>query len=138
MRFQHAELVDKKEKLSQLKNRIDDEESSRVGYLQLARDALRSRRERKFLRNSKAQLSHKCNSDSVEKMKKMLLGSENIALFTKIHRLVEKKSDDQEDEVSILQIDSNSLKRRIHQYKSEKNTSFRSPSRFEITLNTDQ
>lgn len=122
MRFQHAELVDKREKLSQLKTRINKEESTRAEYLRLARNGLRNRREKISAKNSKVQRNHRCddnknnNDETVEKMRNFLDGSEGIAPLSKLHRLIEKKANDVVAELSILQVDSESLTRRIAGY----------------------
>lgn len=130
--------------MSQLKTRINEEESTRAGYLRLAHDGLRNRREKISLKNLKVQRNHRYDDnnnddETVEKMRKFLDDSEGIASFSKLHRLIEKKANDVVAELSISQDDSESLTRRIAGYTGGLDYGLRASTELDAThINMEQ
>lgn len=125
MKFQHAELVGKREKMKRLEARITQEESTRKNQLQTAKEALRCRRE-KVSRRQANELSMSISAESYDESSSMRLihqvkdllndNVENLDFFVKIQRLLDKKCEEVEHEVSMIKNESTTLKRRIAGY----------------------
>ena len=113
--------------MNRLEARIAQEESTRKNQLQTAKEALRCRRE-KVSRRQANEISVSLPADTgdeyasarlVQKIEEILDdNAENLDFFVNIQRLLDKKCEDVEHEVSIIKNESGNLKRRIAGYEN--------------------
>ena len=116
-KFQHSELVSKREKLDQLLASMKEEEQNRSGYLRLAREAVRKRREKVALQESNKDSDIRKESDDIEIIKKCLISSgEDLLLYSKLQRLIEKNASDIENEIDEYDRKSKVIMKRIQGY----------------------
>lgn len=105
--------------MNHLQSSIEEEEKNRSGYLRLAREAVRKRREKVALQVPVAyQDPNKIEvSEDVEIIKKCLQSSgDEIELYLKLQKLIEKNSADVAAEVESIEQDSHRMMNRIAGY----------------------
>lgn len=96
---------------------MEEEESNRSGYLRLAREAVRKRREKVAVREANENSNHREESEDIEMIKKCLLQhGDEIELYSKLQRLIEKNVSDVAAEADSLSYKSNLLMKRITGY----------------------
>ena len=139
-KFQHMELIGKREKMNQLKSSMEKDEAERNTHLRTAKEAVRVRRE-KFaarrahepwfssssispyghLNTSTSKSTSTSESSKHSSMEKMnILLSENgdsMEFFIKFHKLIEKKSAEAEDEAKAFQLQCRAIQKRIVGYQ---------------------
>jgi hypothetical protein len=96
---------------------MEEEKSNRSGYLRLAREAVRKRREKVAIREAKEDSDIRNENEDIEMVKKLLQDSgDEQDLCSKLQRLIEKNATDVADEVESISVKSNALTKRIDGY----------------------
>ena len=106
--------------MNQLESSIEEEEKNRSSYLRLAREAVRKRREKIAIQDAKdeSNASTEANDDNdVETILSLLRNNgDELEMYSKLHRLIEKNASDIEFEVNSIRHNTNLLKKRIAGY----------------------
>ncbi len=106
--------------MNQLKSSMEEEQTKRSGYLRLARDAVRKRREKVALREAKEE--NNCIGNTMEESIRKVLqsssssGGDEQELYSKLQRLIEKNAADVASEIESIAQKSNLTSRRIAGY----------------------
>ena len=119
-KFQHMELVGKREKMNKLKSCIQEEVLEYSKHLRTAKEALHIRREKVAVRQANHASVASNESSNVEKMNKLLAENGNgdsMDFFLKIQRLVEKKTAEVEDETNVLRVETEAANKRVAGYE---------------------
>lgn len=132
-KFQHMELIGKREKMNKLRSSMKDEDKQYSKHRRDAKEALIIRREKVALRqanhhsnnfngssDSSSDHSPDSKSSSVDKMNALLAEQENVSnldFFVKIARLIEKKSAEAVDEANALRVQTETASRRVSGYE---------------------
>lgn len=112
---------------------MEEEERNRTSYIRLAREAVRKRREKVAVQDAKDDDTNKTTttltgatgtatgqneSKGVEEVVLTLLRNrgDELDIYSKLQRLIEKNASDVEDEVNTIRRDSNLIKKRILGY----------------------
>lgn len=97
---------------------MGEEEKNRSGYLRLAREAVRNRREKVALQEAKADSNNRDESEDIDIIKKCLQSSgDEQDLYSKLQRLIEKNATDVATELESTDHKSNLLMKRIAGYE---------------------
>jgi len=118
-KFQHSEVIGKRDKLSKLESKIIEESKVRASSLKASRDALRKRRDKNILLLSNRSINNptednKNNANDVQHAAKLF---EDTDLLQKLPRLVQEKSDLIDTETEEACQANESLQKRIAGYK---------------------
>jgi hypothetical protein len=96
---------------------MEEEKNNRSGYLRLAREAVRKRREKAAIREAKEDSDNRNENENIEMIKKLLQSSgDEQDLYPKLQRLIEKNVADVADEIESIGEKSNALTKRIAGY----------------------
>ena len=97
---------------------MEEEQTQRSGYLRLARDAVRKRREKVALREAKEDSNN--DIGNVESIRKVIQNSTSSGdeqdLYSKLQRLIERNVADVESDIECIAQKANSTSRRIAGY----------------------
>ena len=120
VKFSHAELIGKHEKVNKLKTEMLHEESIRNEHLRAAKEAILVRRQRVSQRQAEQDsLCFNNNSSVLEHMKHMLQDfGEDLDFFVKIERLFDKKCSDLDQERVFVAHENRLLRKRIGGYEA--------------------
>ena len=103
--------------MNQLESSMEEEEKNRSSYLRLAREAVRKRREKIAIQDAKDDSYASTEADGVETILSLLRNNgDELEIYSKLHRLIEKNASDVEFEVNSIHHNSNLLKKRIAGY----------------------
>lgn len=132
-KFQHMELIGKREKINKLRSSMKDEDKQYSKHRRDAKEALIIRRDKVALRqanhhsnnfngssDSSSDHSPDSKSSSVDRMNVLLAEQENVSnldFFVKIARLIEKKSAEAVDEANALRVQTETASRRVSGYE---------------------
>eukprot|EP00586_Coscinodiscus_wailesii_P021006 CAMPEP_0172496176 /NCGR_PEP_ID=MMETSP1066-20121228/82865_1 /TAXON_ID=671091 /ORGANISM="Coscinodiscus wailesii, Strain CCMP2513" /LENGTH=234 /DNA_ID=CAMNT_0013268335 /DNA_START=65 /DNA_END=769 /DNA_ORIENTATION=+ len=119
-KFQHAELVGKREKLSRLEAKIADDTKVQATSLRSAREAVRKRRDATAIMNDadfEKDIDLELCPEKSDNIKRFFAEIDNDDLLAKWPRLIEEKASMVAMEAADVQRENNGLKRRISGYK---------------------
>ncbi len=119
-KFQHIELVGKRERMNKLKTRIQEEEIEYSKHLRIAKEALHIRREKVAARQANHATVSNDEIPNVEKIRKLVTENGNgnsIDFFLKMQRLVQKKTAEVVDETNALRVETETAKMIISGYE---------------------
>lgn len=128
VKFHHAELVGKREKMNKLKTEILQQESMRDNHLRAAKEAVRVRRQKVAHRQAQHTNNSLVNTSTTNGVASSLEDQMNHILqqhgdsieffMTKIQRLLEKKCSEYDEECTALNYDNILLRKRIVGYEA--------------------
>jgi hypothetical protein len=96
---------------------MEEEEDNRFGYLRLAQEAVRKRREKVVVREANENTNLREESEDIEMIKKCLhQHGDELEMYSKLQRLIEKNISNITAEADSLSHKSNLLMKRIVGY----------------------
>jgi len=119
VKFQHSELIGKRNKLSTMESKLTEESKIRASSLKAARDALRKRRDKNILLLSNRSIINPAEDDKDNSIDAQQVASmfEDNNLLQKLPRLVQEKAAYIDAETEEARQTNESLQKRIGGYK---------------------
>lgn len=127
MKFQHAELVAKRDKMNSLKNKMAKDDANRNNQLRAAKEAVRVRREKIAKRQTYINPSDSMSTAEdlrdfrKQEVKAILEENDNnddLEFFFKIQRLLQQKCEDETSDLQAFQQEATMMQRRIEGYEN--------------------
>lgn len=110
--------MNKREKLNSLKTSVGEEDKKRSGYLRLARESVRKRREKVGIREANEDYNGSKESNDVEVIKECLRrNGDEFDIYSKLRRIMKKNADHVAVEAESIDQKSALLLKRIEGYR---------------------
>lgn len=127
VKFQHAELVAKRDKMNSLKNKMAKDDANRNNQLRAAKEAVRVRREKIAKRQTYVDPADSMNAAEdlsdlrMQEVKAFLEENDNsndLEFLFKIQRLLQQKCEDETSDLQAFQQEATMMQRRIKGYEN--------------------